>query len=117
MYDLGADGEYAGDDDEGKVDQTATGGFEDPVEGDLGLGRSGSGDLVWDVCGRRLFPCPRRKLETAGGMKRVKGACEMLQRGGTHSQEEEGDKVKAFVALAILGDLIGSEPEVGRDET
>lgn len=34
-------------------------------------------------------------------------------RETTYGQEEEGDEVKAFVALAILRDFIGSEAQVG----
>lgn len=35
----------------------------------------------------------------------------------TYSEEEEGDEVKALIALAILRNYIGSEAQVGRGET
>ena len=47
------------------------------------------------------------------------GACECACEaavGSTYGQEEECDKVEAFVTLAILRDLIGGKTQVGRGE-
>lgn len=115
LQDLGADGQEAGYEEEGQVDEAAAGGLEDPVEGDLG-GRVSVLDFEIGVVGGCAVgggPRDGEALRREGCGYEDGG----VQARKAYGQEEEGDKMQAFVALAILRDLVRSEAQVGGGQT